>query len=86
MSSYELTLVLTETAAKDETQAKALVSGKIKTTKVWGVRDLAYPIRKAKRGGYFWFEVELAKDQVANLDKSLRQNDTVLRHLLISKP
>lgn len=84
MSNYELTLVVTEAAAKDPKKVQALVAGKVISSKVWGVRDLAYPIKKAKRGGYFLFEVELAKDQVAGLDKSLRQNEAVLRHLLIS--
>ena len=78
MRSYELTLVLKE-------KTKVTVPGKIKTTKDWGVRDLAYLIKGAKRGGYTWLTIELEPDQVAGLDKSLRQNELVLRHLLISK-
>jgi ribosomal protein S6 len=85
MSDYELTLILTEAAAKDEKAAKALVEGKIKDTKVWGGKDLAYPIKGAKRGYYVWFSVELEPDQVAHQDKVLRQNENVLRHLLISQ-
>ncbi len=84
MSAYELTLVFREETKDTEKKAQALVPGKVKSTKSWGVRDLAYPIKKAKRGGYFWLEIELEKDQVIDLDKSLRQNETVLRHLLIS--
>ena len=77
MSLYELTLVLVE-------NAKAITPpGKVKTTKEWGTRDLAYPIKKALRGGYFHFVVELEPSEVTSLDKSLRQNDQVLRYLLI---
>ncbi|OIN88150.1 30S ribosomal protein S6 [Candidatus Beckwithbacteria bacterium CG22_combo_CG10-13_8_21_14_all_01_47_9] len=78
MSLYELTLVLKE-------GAKVSVPGKVKTTKDWGVRDLAYPIKGVKRGAYIWQTVELEPDQVAGLDKDLRQNELVLRHLLISQ-
>jgi len=49
------------------------------------VRDLAYPIKGVKRGAYIWQTVELEPDQVAGLDKDLRQNELVLRHLLISQ-
>ena len=85
MSSYELTLVFREDTNDAESQAKTLVTGKIKTTKMWGLRDLAYPIRREKRGNYLWFELELEPDQVAALDKTIRQNDAILRHLLISQ-
>lgn len=84
MSTYELTLVFREEIKDTEKKAQALVPGKVRSTKSWGVRDLAYPIKGAKRGGYLWLEIELGKDEVAGLDKSLRQNETVLRHLLIS--
>lgn len=83
MSLYELTLVLTEAAAKDEKKAIALVPGKIKTTTVWGVRDLAYPIKQAVKGGYFFFELELDSGESTHLAKALKQNDQVLRFLLI---
>ena len=77
MSLYELTLVLVE-------NAKAITPpGKVKTTKEWGTRDLAYPIRKSVRGGYFYYEVELTPQEVANLDRNFKSNDQVLRYLLI---
>ncbi|OGD56877.1 30S ribosomal protein S6 [Candidatus Beckwithbacteria bacterium RIFCSPLOWO2_02_FULL_47_23] len=85
MSSYELTLVFREDTKDAQSQAKTLVAGIIKTTKVWGVRDLAYPIMGQKRGNYFHLELELEPNQVAPLDKTIRQNDAILRHLLISQ-
>lgn len=85
MSSYELTLVFREDVKDVETQAKALVAGSAKTSKAWGLKDLAYPIAGQKRGNYLWFGLELEPDQVAPLDKAIRQNDAILRHLLISQ-
>lgn len=84
MNTYELTLVLKEAAVKDEKQAKALVSGKITSSKFWGLKDLAYPIKGEKRGAYWWFEVELEAAEISQLEKTLKQNEAVLRHLLIS--
>ena len=77
MSLYELTLVLKE-------KAKAVLPGKVKTTKEWGALDLAYPIKGLSRGAYFNYVLEMEPAAVSELDKSLRQNDQVLRHLLIS--
>ena len=85
MSNYELTLVFREDAKDTESQAKALVTGIIKTTKAWGVRDLAYPIAKQKRGNYLNLAIELEPDKVAALDKTLKQNEAILRYLLISR-
>lgn len=84
MSHYELTLVLKEAAAKDEKAAKALVPGKINQFKNLGVRQLAYKIKGADRGGYFSLEIELEPNEVSGLEKALGQNEQVLRHLLIS--
>lgn len=83
MNTYELTLVLKESAAKAEAKVKDLVTGKIKSTKSLGTRDLAYPIKGETRGVYHFFEIELEADAVQALDKSLKQNETVLRYLLI---
>lgn len=82
MSLYELTLVLKEPT--DEVVAKTLVPGKIKSAKSWGVRDLAYPIKGVKRAGYFFAETELEKEALAAADKALKQNEKILRYLLIS--
>ncbi len=83
MNTYQLTLVLKEAAAKNEAEVKALVPGKVKTVKSWGVKDLAYPIKRETRGAYHYFEVELEPTEVTSLDKALKQNETVLRYLLI---
>lgn len=92
MKAYELTLVLGETASKDDKKlinlATKLVEeqkGKVLKHKVWGVRDLAYPIKKATKGGYITLEVNMEADKINKLDKQLKQNEKVLRYLLIKK-
>lgn len=81
MSLYELTLILKEST--EAAKAKALVPGEIKAVKSWGNRDLAYPIGGVLKGAYFHFQTELSPDQVGPLETSLRQNDQILRYLLI---
>jgi len=90
MNTYELTLVLTEEAGKNETSAKKLASllvekikGKVKNTTVIGLRDLAYPIKKHSKGWYGIFVVELPDKDIAELNKQAKLEEKVLRHLLV---
>ena len=90
MRIYEFALVLTEETGRDETKAKKLVSdlvaelkGKVIDSKILGVRDLAYPIRKATRGWYGIFNVELSEDSGPELEKQVKMNEKILRHLLV---
>lgn len=49
----------------------------------WGKRRLTYPIEKHSRGNY-WYFCYLSDSNVPNeVDRSLRLNERVLRHLTI---
>jgi small subunit ribosomal protein S6 len=49
----------------------------------WGVRKLAYPVKKKDRGHYFFFLLNMEESSVAVLDKFYRTMDLVLRHLFV---
>lgn len=90
MRQYELALILREQAGKEEAEAKKLVDellsqikGKAKDTKILGIRDLAYPIKKVNRGWYGIFVVELPEDKVDELDKAIKLKKEIIRHLLV---
>lgn len=87
---YELTLVLSG-GVKSEKRSPVLESinkkisglgGKVKTTDEWGLKDLAYPIAKQLSGWYAHLIIEIPADSVAKLDKELRENENLLRHLI----
>ncbi len=50
----------------------------------WGVRDLAYPIRKLQRGYYVLFEYSSTADLVRELERTLRIADEVLRFVSVA--
>lgn len=57
--------------------------GEILEEERWGNRRLAYPIEK-KRNGYYglvWFRAD--PDFIARLDRVLRINDDIMRHLIL---
>lgn len=54
-------------------------SGKMNHLDTWGKRQLANPIRKARRGIYFHTTFEGTSQVVAELERTMRINDKVLR-------
>jgi small subunit ribosomal protein S6 len=49
----------------------------------WGVRKLAYTIKKKDRGHYFFLLLNMDESTVVTLDKLYRNMDLVLRHLFV---
>jgi small subunit ribosomal protein S6 len=59
--------------------------GEINQTSPWGKRRLAYPIDKHTDGFYVVANLKLNPSQTGELERSLRLNEEVLRHLLVSQ-
>lgn len=91
MQKYELTLVLDGKggAAKKKKAEEALekvikiFKGAVKTSKEWGVKELAYKLGKSDTGHYLFFELELDPKGVKALNDKLRTDSDILRYLLI---
>jgi small subunit ribosomal protein S6 len=49
----------------------------------WGVRKLAYPIKKKDRGHYYFMLLNMEEESVAVVDKFYRTMDLILRHLFV---
>ncbi|MBU1000458.1 30S ribosomal protein S6 [Patescibacteria group bacterium] len=91
MNSYYLTLVLKPNL--DEKERKSLLdsiikklvgaAGKVTKEDLWGVRSLAYPIKKQTSGYYAHFEIQVDPKDAKDLDKSLKVEENILRYLLV---
>lgn len=90
MNSYYLTLVLK--TELEEKERKALLDsiskkvsgteGKITKEDLWGVRSLAYPIKRNTSGYFAHFEISADPKDVKGLDKTLKVEEDILRYLL----
>ena len=93
MNNYELTIVLDGKAGSAtkkriaETLKKVLsvLKGTVKESKEWGVKDLAYKIKKSDKGLFLFFEIELDPKSAKTLDEKLRMDADIIRYLLINK-
>ncbi|GIK54486.1 MAG: 30S ribosomal protein S6 [Chloroflexi bacterium] len=95
MREYEVTIIVQpnlEEAARNELIERIstwLTHGEGEEAKPvanhWGMRQLAYPIRKFKQGYYVFFEANLDPARVAESERNMRYVEDLLRFLVIRK-
>jgi small subunit ribosomal protein S6 len=89
MNNYELMVIFTPVLSDEEfkTEQKkyaALVTdtgGSIVAENAWGLKSLAYPIRKKTTGLYWVLEFTAPSDFNEKLKTQLLRDENVLRHL-----
>jgi small subunit ribosomal protein S6 len=57
--------------------------GTVVRTDNMGRRPLAYPIKKKREGHYVLFEVEGSGQEIAELERRMRVNDTIMRFITV---
>jgi small subunit ribosomal protein S6 len=87
---YELGLIINPDAGDE--RARAIVErvtqvvntqdGQVVRVDVWGRRHLAYPIEHHRDGLYFWLDLIMPPQSVAEVERTLRVNEDVMRHLI----
>jgi len=91
VQKYECVFIMRADLAADEMTKRvdrvgAIVgehSGEMTLQDHWGVRKLAYEIEKHTKGDYMLLRFNSEGDAVAEIDRYLRQDDQVLRHLVV---
>ncbi len=92
MRRYETLLVLNPELPEAQTREtidrarRVLTEAGAEDTEVqeWGMRDLAYEIRKHKRGYYILLEYRATPELVMELERNLKIADEVLRFISVS--
>jgi small subunit ribosomal protein S6 len=57
--------------------------GKVTKVDAWGLRKLAYPIRKQQEGRYYLIEFDLVPQGVREIERVLQLTEPVIRHLMV---
>ena len=58
--------------------------GKVEKTEQWGLRSIAYRIKKNRKGHYTQLSIDAPSKAVAELERQLGLNEDVLRSLTVS--
>jgi small subunit ribosomal protein S6 len=91
MALYESTFIMRPdiTAQQVETltaQFSELIKaqgGSVPKTEYWGLKSLAYRLKKNRKGHYGFMHIEAPPGAVAELERTMRINEDVLRYLTV---
>jgi len=94
MKAYEL-LYFVDPAASEEQRAGAMKrievaittnGGTIDSVEDWGKRKLAFEVDKLNEGDYTLINFHADPSDIVELDRVLRINDAVKRHMVVCRP
>ena len=96
MREYEVTVILKSTISEEEhaqlierIDAWLVPSEEDRATllkpKHWGLRKMAYPIKKHTEGYYAFYEVQLDTNAIDSIERQMQYNEDILRYMFIRK-
>lgn len=91
MPLYESVFIVRQdvTAAQVDTLADGFAKivddngGSIQRREYWGLRGLAFRIKKNRKGHYVLFNVDAPSDAVQEMERNMRLNEDVLRYMTV---
>jgi len=91
MPFYENTFVVRQDVPSTQVEALAAtfgdivtnMGGKVGKKEYWGLRNLAYRIKKNRKGHYMLMNLEASGDAVKELERNMSINEDVIRYLTI---
>ena len=91
MSLYESTFIArhdmssqqVESLAENFTNIVKENGGEIAKTEFWGLKTLAYRIKKNRKGHYVYFNVDAPAAALIELERNMRLSEDVLRYLTV---
>ena len=83
IARQELTAAQTDQLSDELSAIVTKNSGKVKNREYWGLKNLAYKIRKNRKGHYTMFHIEASSATMAELERNMGLNEDILRHLTI---
>ncbi len=72
-----------EELTKQFSEILTSAGGKITKTESWGLRNLAYRIKKNRKGHYVLIESETSGESVIEMERNMRINEDILRYMTI---
>lgn len=89
MAYYESVLVFRQDLTEPQVKEKAAkfteiikeLGGDVKSTEFWGLKNLAYIIRKNRKAHYVMLNIELPGSKIDELERRSRIDEDVIRFL-----
>ena len=81
IARQDITSTQVEAMADEFTEIITSAGGSIKKREYWGLRSLAYRIKKNRKGHYVMFNMETGPEALREYERKLSLNEDVLRFL-----
>jgi len=90
MNNYEMMYILD--SEMEESAREALLErvkgviesdGSVESVEEWGLRKLAYEIRKQREGFYYLLQFQAGPDLPRELDRNMKIWEGILRHMIV---
>jgi small subunit ribosomal protein S6 len=83
IARQDLTPAQVETLSGTVAELITKEGGKVTKTEQWGLKTLAYRIKKNKKGHYVLMNIDSPAAAIAEMERTIRINEDVLRYLTI---
>jgi small subunit ribosomal protein S6 len=91
MAFYETVFIARQDISSSQVEALADAfagviaqgGGEVKKREYWGLRTLAYRIKKNRKGHYVLFNIDAAAAAVTEMERTMRINEDVLRFMTV---
>jgi len=91
MTLYESVFIVRQDASSQQVEAitdslSNIVKengGEVPKTEYWGLKTMAFRIKRNRKGHYVLFNIDAPWDAVAEMERNMRLNEDVLRHLTL---
>ena len=83
ISRQDLTSTQADQLADQMAQIISDNGGQVKGREYWGLKNLAYRIRKNRKGHFTMFHVDAPSAAVLEMERNMGLNEDILRHLTI---
>lgn len=86
MSIYEITFIFDKDQKELPKKLEKYIKdsgGKVQKKDDWGVKSLAYPIKKHEEAHFLYFEVEMDTEMVKTLERKIQLDEELLRYLVV---
>ena len=57
--------------------------GEVAKTEYWGMRSLAYRIKKNRKGHYYFMNIDAPPEAISAMERTMRINEDVIRYLTV---
>ena len=83
IARQDLSAQQAETLADNFQQVIADNGGQVTKREAWGLRTLAYKIKKNRKGHYVLFNIDAPAPAITEMERQLRFNEDILRYMTI---